>query len=95
MLDFEDLMIGSPLQDVAITLYYGRTHADYAALAAAFEEGYHSVRPWPAPSLYELETLIAGRTLMFINYVAYNSSQPLKHIEPMCDRLAAFLQKWK
>lgn len=94
LLDFEDLMIGSPLQDVAITFYYGRSRGNYDELIAAYEAGYKTVRAWPVTSRYELETLVAVRTLMFINYVAFSHSQPLKHIEPMSQRLAEYLQKW-
>ena len=69
-LDFEDLLWGFPLQDLATTLYYYRYRDDYGDLLAAFRGGYETVRPWPVVDTRGLETLIAGRALLLANYVA-------------------------
>jgi Ser/Thr protein kinase RdoA (MazF antagonist) len=68
-IDFEDLMWGYPVQDVAITLFYGRLHKHYSDLRAAFNAGYSTLQPWPVEYPGQLELLMAGRTLMFVNYV--------------------------
>jgi Ser/Thr protein kinase RdoA (MazF antagonist) len=39
-MDFEDVMLGYPVQDVAITLYYGQQREQYPELRDAFFEGY-------------------------------------------------------
>ena len=46
-IDFEDLMWGWPVQDIGTTLYYLLDRPDYAALVAAFRQGYTSHSPWP------------------------------------------------
>ena len=71
VIDFEDLTLGYPVQDIAICLYYLRNDADYAALAAAFQNGYTTEREWPSFSERDLQTLWAARMLNFINYVAH------------------------
>ncbi len=69
-LDFEDLMMGFPIQDIAITFYYTRTEPNSEALHAAYQAGYETVRAWPVKIDGELELLMAGRMIMFCNYVA-------------------------
>lgn len=68
LLDFEDVMIGSPLLDIAITLYYGQERADYKDLSGAYEAGYRSVRPWPVQSARQLKLLTAARAAMLLNH---------------------------
>jgi Ser/Thr protein kinase RdoA (MazF antagonist) len=67
--DFEDLMWGWPIQDVATTLYYFHGDPDYGRLRRAFEEGYRSVAPWPERRTGEIETFLIGRALVLANYV--------------------------
>ncbi|MCJ7703499.1 MAG: phosphotransferase, partial [Anaerolineales bacterium] len=45
LLDFEDIMLGYPLQDIAITLYYGQDRDGYPQLRSAFQRGYTRLRP--------------------------------------------------
>ncbi len=71
VIDFEDLVLGYPVQDIAICLYYLRNDVNYAALAAAFQSGYASEREWPSFSERDLQTLWGARMLNFINYVAH------------------------
>jgi len=68
-LDFEDMMWGHPMQDVATTLYYFRWRDTYPMLRDAFRQGYTSVRPWPERREGQLEALIMGRMLLLANYV--------------------------
>lgn len=72
LLDFEDVMFGAPIQDVAITLYYGRERADHPALSEAYEEGYRSVREWPAADARQITLLIAARAAMLLNHALLN-----------------------
>ena len=67
--DFEDVMVAAPVQDIAITLFYNRSHPEYDAIRAAFEEGYRRIREWPVEWDGQIELLMAARTVMFINYV--------------------------
>jgi Ser/Thr protein kinase RdoA (MazF antagonist) len=70
VIDFEDLALGYPVQDIAICLYYLRNASDYAELAAAFQAGYTTERAWPSFSQRDLHTLWAARMLNFANYAA-------------------------
>ncbi|MDH4067258.1 MAG: phosphotransferase, partial [Acidobacteriota bacterium] len=67
--DFEDLMWGWPIQDVATALYYFHGNPEYQVLANAFAEGYRSVAPWPAANQSEIDTFLMGRALVLANYV--------------------------
>jgi Ser/Thr protein kinase RdoA (MazF antagonist) len=68
-LDFEDLMWGHPVQDIAVTLYYFHGHEDYPALREAFRRGYESRREWPERVPGEIDTFIAGRGLTLANFI--------------------------
>lgn len=93
-LDFEDVMWGHPVQDIAITFFYQRDHPRYGSFRAAFEEGYREMGVWPAAYEGELETFMAARTLMFINYVANIKEDPAEYYEAAFPRLERFLGEW-
>jgi Ser/Thr protein kinase RdoA (MazF antagonist) len=65
--DFEDLMWGWPVQDLAIALYYLEREDNYFDLRAAFRTGYELIRPWPDVTGDEIDTFIAGRALVLAN----------------------------
>ncbi|MFC2079644.1 phosphotransferase enzyme family protein [Candidatus Bipolaricaulota bacterium] len=69
-LDFEDMMWGHPIQDIATTLCYFRWREPYDTMRAAFRSGYESVCTWPETREGQLETLIMGRMILLANYVA-------------------------
>lgn len=92
VIDFEDVMRGYPVQDVAITLSYGADREEYPDLRVAFERGYTSLRAWPAENETQIQTLMAARSVMFINYVARISESPQDYIEARCERLKQFLK---
>ncbi|UCD98376.1 MAG: phosphotransferase [Chloroflexota bacterium] len=94
IMDFEDVMLAYPVQDIAITLYYGRSREDYAVLREAFQEGYTSLRNWPVDRVGQLETLMAARSVNFINYVARIDSSPEEYIEERCAELEVFLERY-
>jgi Ser/Thr protein kinase RdoA (MazF antagonist) len=68
-LDFEDLMWGFPVQDIAITLYYFQGYDQYPELRKAFERGYTSRNEWPEACPGQIESLVAGRGLDLANFV--------------------------
>jgi Ser/Thr protein kinase RdoA (MazF antagonist) len=69
-LDFEDMMWGHPIQDIATTMFYFRWSDTFHNMLAAFRFGYEAVGVWPEDRDGQLETLIMGRTLLLANYVA-------------------------
>ena len=66
ILDFDDAGIGSPLQDIAISLFYLRENREQEKHLLA---GYASVAPLPEFQAEELELLIANRQLVLLNYL--------------------------
>lgn len=74
LLDFEDVMFGSPVLDIAITLFYGQERRDYAALSAAYENGYRTVRDWPVRDHRQLTLLFAARATMLLNHALETES---------------------
>jgi Ser/Thr protein kinase RdoA (MazF antagonist) len=65
--DFEDLMWGWPVQDIATTLYYWWGRDDFQLLRSAFRQGYETVAPWPDATGDEVDTFIVGRALVIAN----------------------------
>jgi len=73
-IDFEDLMVGYPIQDIAITMYYMIEHDAYSELFAAYKEGYEEILSWPW-ELELMDTFIAGRILVLLNGVCQSPLQ--------------------
>jgi len=67
-IDFEDLMLGWPVQDIATTLYYFPSE-NYPALRAAFQEGYMRRSPWPERHPGEINSFIAARGFGLANFI--------------------------
>jgi len=67
-IDFEDLMLGWPVQDIATTLYYFDAET-YEALRDAFQEGYTRHSPWPERRAGEIDSFIAARGLGLANFI--------------------------
>lgn len=68
VIDFEDVMLALPAQDIATSLYGARTRDDLAALEGAFREGYEEERAWPVRGREELEVYWAARQVMLMNH---------------------------
>ncbi|MGD8245668.1 MAG: phosphotransferase, partial [Anaerolineae bacterium] len=67
-IDFEDLMLGWPVQDIATTLYEFPS-ADIAALRRAFQGGYTHRSGWPERTPGEIDSFVAARGLGLANFV--------------------------
>ena len=81
-LDFEDMMWGHPIQDIATTMYYFRWVDTYETMLAAFRSGYESVLEWPETHNGQLETLMMGRLLLLANYVAVSEDSEDRAFAP-------------
>ena len=68
-IDFEDLMWGWPVQDIATTLYYFIDSEQYNSMRDAFQEGYMSFNPWPERYPGEIDAFIAARALGLANFI--------------------------
>ncbi len=65
--DFEDLMWGWPVQDVATSLWYLLRRQDYERWKVRFRAGYETVAPWPVPTEDDLRTFLIGRYVVLGN----------------------------
>lgn len=92
LLDFENMLLGYPEQDLAITLYYGRNRPDYTDLVQAYRAGYTSLRAWPFESEAQLHSLMAARSVNFINYAVRYLDQPEEMLPGMFQRLKQSLE---
>ncbi|HYN47931.1 MAG TPA: phosphotransferase [Candidatus Nanopelagicales bacterium] len=64
--DFEDLMWGWPVQDVATSLYYLQG-PDLEGWVTSFRDGYETVAPWPECRSGQVATFMIGRALVLAN----------------------------
>lgn len=72
-IDFQDMVLGFEVQDVAFTVAALRRRPDGDRLAGAFRSGYSQDRPWPDVSPAVFEALIAARGLHMMNLVMNNA----------------------
>jgi Ser/Thr protein kinase RdoA (MazF antagonist) len=86
-LDFEDLMWGYPVQDIAVTFYYWQDRADLRELREAFKNGYTEQSDWPEQAPGQIDTLIAGRGLDLANFVLQDPNPEWQQAAP------AFLER--
>ena len=94
LIDFEDINLGYPVQDIAVTLSYGRHREGYQDWREAFIEGYKNIRRWPVEGEDVIPTLTIARTTMFINYVARIEEEPQEYIQSRMKDLRAFLAEF-
>lgn len=91
-IDFEDLMLGWPVQDIATTLYYFFDPDKYASLRSAFQEGYTRCSPWPERYRGEIDAFIAARAVGLANFFLNDpnptwKNQAVNFIETIENRL--------
>ncbi len=96
-LDFEDMIWGFPVQDIATTLYYYRYLETYPEFFKAFKTGYESVTAWPEVPAEDLEALIVGRGILLANYVAVSDDPEDRafapaYLQSMDERITRFLK---
>lgn len=70
VIDFEDVMLALPAQDIATSLYGARTRPDLEVVVSAFREGYQEHRPWPVRDRSDLDAYWAARQVMLMNHAA-------------------------
>lgn len=87
LLDFEDLKWGHPVQDLSVTLFYGRDRPDYSDLRDALREGYETRLPWPAAGWDQIDLLMGARSLRLLNYVLRRQPDPRNYAARVLRRL--------
>ena len=95
LIDFEDMLLGYPIQDISICLYYLRNEKKYAELADAFLDGYARERNLPSFNKRDLHLLWMARMVNFVNCVAHmDTPEDAKpYIAARCEELDGFLAK--
>jgi Ser/Thr protein kinase RdoA (MazF antagonist) len=68
--DWEDLLWGAPILDVATSLFYIRDRPDYIDLARSFKVGYERHQPWVEERPGQVDELIIARGIDMLNFVA-------------------------
>lgn len=99
-LDFEDIMWGYPLQEIATTFYYFWGDDEFANYLAVYKQSYTQHLPWPEQYPGEINTFIAGRRLMLINYVLQDPTPEYQEMSPGFvergeERFRAFLVQYQ
>lgn len=96
LLDFEEAMLGMPVHDFAIMLFYYRHDENfvYEDVKKAFFDGYTSLKPLPQFSEFDLELLMTARRVNFLNYILQVSEDPKTYIEKNLPRVEAFLEDY-
>ena len=73
-IDFENMLMGHPVQDVGTTLNYFRDYvpddAPYEERVAAFRRGYESEAAWPEEYPGQIRAMTASHRLMLCNFYA-------------------------
>lgn len=73
-LDFENCLLGFPVQDLGTTLHYMQSHftrkLPVEATQAAFRRGYESIQPWPEQHPGQVAAMTAAHRLLLCNYYA-------------------------
>jgi Ser/Thr protein kinase RdoA (MazF antagonist) len=95
-IDFEDLMLGWPVQDIATTLYYFLGD-HFSAWRAAFQAGYTRCSPWPERHPGEIDSFIAARGIGLANLVLNEPNiaarvDPAKFVERIEKRLRCLME---
>lgn len=85
--DFDDCMIGLPVQDLSISLYYLDTEEQEQALL----DGYRQVRTLPDYTEFEMRALKLHRRILLLNYLL--ETQNPEHREMIPEYLAETLRR--
>jgi Ser/Thr protein kinase RdoA (MazF antagonist) len=85
--DFDDCMLGLPVQDLSIALYYLDTPEQDEALLA----GYCEVAPLPTYTESQMQALLLHRRIMLLNYLL--ESENPEHRDMLVDYLTETIKR--
>ncbi len=83
--DFEDIVLGHPAQDIALTFYdflyfTDPKQHDFDSLCRWFRDGYIQVSPWPAPDQRSIHNMLIARRVWVVNWVLLNEPPAIHEI---------------
>jgi Ser/Thr protein kinase RdoA (MazF antagonist) len=96
--DFEDVILGYPVQDIAQTFYdllffSELSNREYQLLREAFIQGYTSYLPWPETYPGQIDTFMAGQQLWRTNFVIrFERPYASSFIASLAQRFETFLK---
>jgi Ser/Thr protein kinase RdoA (MazF antagonist) len=96
--DFEDSILGYPVQDIAQTFYdllffSSLDNTEYQLLRDTFIQGYRSEQPWPEAYPGQIDTFMAGQQLWRTNFVIrYERPHACSFIAWLAQCFEAFLK---
>lgn len=96
ILDFEDAILGFPLHDLAILLYYYRNEPSlsYPEVKEYLYTGYQNMRALPDHTEEDLEWLWMARKVNFVNYVLSLEEDYQEFLTQAFIEIAAFENKY-
>jgi len=99
-IDFENWLMGFPIQDLGATLHYIQHHFSeripFDTSLACFRRGYEDVQRWPEQRPGQIETMMAAHRLLLCNFYAASSDPEYREfavgfLERMEHRLRSYL----
>lgn len=95
VIDFEDVMLALPAQDIATSLYAARMRPDLDSLVSAFRTGYEEIGQWPVRGWAELEVYWAARQVMLMNHAAQvlSRAEARSYFDDVMPWLRGFLER--
>lgn len=91
--DFEDMMWGYPVQEIANTFYYLARYKEARELKDAYRRGYSTIGLWPA--VEQIENFVASRYLMLANYLLASDDLEDKEYAPKyISQMEAYLNEF-
>ncbi|MEI5905525.1 phosphotransferase [Bacillus spongiae] len=96
IIDFADSMLGLPIHDLSIMLYYYKYNESlkFDEVKKLYFEGYRKIRDLPEVTDYELDLFMTARRVSFLNYILEVSEDPTNFIERNISRVKDFLKKY-
>lgn len=100
-IDFENCLLGFPVQDVGTTLHYVQQHFEkkipFGESEEMFRLGYETVRAWPEQHPGQIDAMMAAHRLMLCNFYAASKDPEYQefavgYIEVMEKRLRDYLE---
>jgi Ser/Thr protein kinase RdoA (MazF antagonist) len=94
-IDFDDSLLGHPVQDIGVTFWNLQEETNYHALRRAFRRGYERHASWPEHSPGDIDTFVADRALMLIDYALQNTpADEAADTRVFIDREVRHLRRW-
>lgn len=93
-IDFDDSLLGYPVQDIGTTFWNLQEEPDYEALRHAFRLGYERHASWPELSPGDIDAFVADRSLMLIDYALQTTTDEAADTRRFIRKEVRYLRRW-